>query len=71
MDKFKLLVSHCRLRDHSKAVGDLVFEGKKRQLLASLNNTVVTQYYVIDFGWEDLPKTKQIKLLARFCIKAT
>ena len=71
MDKFRLVVSHCRLRDHSKIVGDLMFEGKKRQLLSSLNNEVVTQYYAVDFGWEKLPKTSQVTLLARFCIKAT
>ena len=71
MDKFRLMVSHTRLRDHSEVVGDLIFEGKKRQLLSSLNNKVVTQYYVVDFGWEKLRKTEQITLLARFSIKAT
>ena len=71
MDKFRLVVSHTRLRDHSEVVGDLIFEGKKRQLLSSLNNKVVTQYYVVDFGWEKLRKTEQITLLARFSIKAT
>ena len=71
MDKFKLMVSHCRLRDHSVDAGEVFFEGKKRQILASVNNKVVTQYYVVDFGWEDLPKSTQIKLLARFSIKAT
>ena len=71
MDSFNLEVSHCRLKEHSKPVGELMFEGKMRQVLSSLNNRIVTQYYVVDFGWEDLPKTRQVKLLSRFSIKTT
>ena len=67
----KLIVSHYRLEQCSKVTGKMIYKGKERQVLSSINDTVCTQCYIVDFGWEELPKTSQITLLARFCIKAT
>lgn len=71
MSNLKLTVSHYRLEKCSKVTGEMIYKGKNRQVLSSINNTIGAQCYVVDFGWEELPKTSQITLLARFYIKAT